>query len=137
MFEFDSGIVCCELPVHPFLHSIPISVPFLEFRVQVQCFAWADAMLCVGKSFAWADAKLCVGRCNALRGRMQCFAWADAMLCVRFRLNWHINVCPILDKRKKGEKTHPTGHLAPRKFLLNQNQRFVPLVHIIPQQGVA
>ncbi len=35
MFEFDSGIVCCELPVHPFLHSIPISVPFLEFRVQV------------------------------------------------------------------------------------------------------
>ena len=35
MFEFDSGIVCCELPVHPFLHSIPIRVPFLEFRVQV------------------------------------------------------------------------------------------------------
>ena len=34
MFEFNSGIICGELPVYPFLHSIPISVPFLEFRVQ-------------------------------------------------------------------------------------------------------
>ena len=40
------------------------------------------------------------------------------MLCVRVGLNWHRKVCPILDKIKGG-KTHPTGHLAPRKFLLN------------------
>ena len=51
MFEFDSGIVCCELPVHPFLHSIPISVPFLEFRVQVfqiinYCCAKIVLLLC-------------------------------------------------------------------------------------------
>ena len=32
--------------------------------------------------FAWADAKLCVGRCKALRGRMQSFALMDAKLCV-------------------------------------------------------
>ena len=40
------------------------------------------------------------------------------MLCVRVGLTWHRKVCPILDKIKGG-KTHPTGHLAPRKFLLN------------------
>ena len=70
------------------------------------------------QSFALADAKLCVGRCKALRGQMQSFAWTIAKLCVRVGLNWHRKVCPILDKIKGG-KTHPTGHLAPRKFLLN------------------
>ncbi|OYP63436.1 hypothetical protein CIL02_01600 [Prevotella sp. P3-122] len=38
-------------------------------RQIVQCFALADAMLCVG-------------RCKALRWRMQSFAMAHAMLCV-------------------------------------------------------
>ncbi len=56
---------------------------------------------------------------NALRWRMQSFALTIAMLCVRVGLNWHRKVCPILDKIKGG-KTHPTGHLAPRKFLLNR-----------------
>ena len=56
---------------------------------------------------------------NALRWRMQSFAWTIAMLCVRVGLNWHRKVCPILDKIKGG-KTHPMGHLAPRKFLLNR-----------------
>ena len=65
-------------------------------------------------------AMLCVGGCKALRGQMQSFAWTIAMLCVRVGLNWHRKVCPILDKIKGG-KTHPTGHLAPRKFLLNHN----------------
>ena len=37
---------------------------------------------------------------------MQSFAWADAKLCVRVGLNWHRNVCPILDKRK-GKKDSP------------------------------
>ena len=50
---------------------------------------------------------------------MQSFALADALLCVRVELNWHRNVCPIQDKIK-GEKTHPTGHFAPRKFLMNR-----------------
>ena len=63
-------------------------------------------------------AMLCVGGCKALRGQMQSFAWTIAMLCVKVGLNWHRKVCPILDKIKGG-KTHPTGHLAPRKFLLN------------------
>ena len=70
------------------------------------------------QSFAWADAKLCMDGCKALRGRLQCFALADAKLCDRVELNGHRKVCPILDKIKGG-KTHPTGHLAPRKFLLN------------------
>ena len=69
-------------------------------------------------------AMLCVGGCKALRWRMQSFAWTIAMLCVRVGLNWHRKVCPILDKIKGG-KTHPTGHLAPRKFLLN---RYPPLL---------
>ena len=34
------------------------------------------------QSFALADAMLCVGSCKALRGRMQSFAMAVAMLCV-------------------------------------------------------
>ena len=84
------------------------------------------------QSFAWADAKLCVGGCNALRWRMQCFALADAMLCVRVGLNWHRNVCPILDKIKGG-KTHHTGHLASRKFLLNQYNQCIQF--IIPKNG--
>ena len=63
-------------------------------------------------------AMLCVGGCKALRGQMQSFAWTVAMLCDRVELNGHRKVCPILDKIKGG-KTHPTGHLAPRKFLLN------------------
>ena len=70
---------------------------------------------------------LCVGGCKALRGQMQCFAWADAKLCVddcnALRESWTElaqKSCPILDKIKGG-KTHPTGHLAPRKFLLNHN----------------
>ena len=33
--------------------------------------------------FAWADAMLCVDTCKALRWHMQCFALAHAMLCVR------------------------------------------------------
>ena len=82
------------------------------------------------QSFAWADAKLCVGRCKALRGRLQSFAWTIAMLCVRVGLNWHRKVCPILDKIKGG-KTHPTGHLAPRKFLLNPYIRSVLNVHCL------
>ena len=64
------------------------------------------------QSFALADAMLCVGGCNALRWRMQSFAMADAMLCVRVWLNWHRNVSPILDKRK-GEKDSPYGALSP------------------------
>ncbi|MCI6462655.1 MAG: hypothetical protein MSA30_04665 [Prevotella sp.] len=32
--------------------------------------------------FALADAKLCVGGCKALRGQMQSFALMDAKLCV-------------------------------------------------------
>ena len=70
-------------------------------------------------------AMLCVGGCKALRGQMQSFAWADAKLCVddcnALRESWTElaqKSCPILDKIKGG-KTHPTGHLAPRKFLLN------------------
>ena len=69
--------------------------------------------------FGGTDAKLCVGSCKALRWLMQSFAWTIAMLCVRVELNWHRNVCPIQDKIK-GEKTHPTGHFAPRKFLMNR-----------------
>ena len=42
-----------------------------HLRWQMQCFALAIAMLCVG-------------RCNALRWQLQCFALADAMLCVSF-----------------------------------------------------
>ena len=42
-----------------------------HLRWQMQCFALADAMLCVGD-------------CNALRWQMQCFALAIAMLCVSF-----------------------------------------------------
>ena len=42
-----------------------------HLRWRLQCFALADAMLCVG-------------RCNALRWRLQCFALAIAMLCVSF-----------------------------------------------------
>ena len=42
-----------------------------HLRWQMQCFALAIAMLCVGG-------------CNALRWRMQCFALAIAMLCVSF-----------------------------------------------------
>ena len=53
--------------------------------------------------FALADAKLCVGGCKALRGQMQCFAWTIAKLCVRVGLNWHRKVCPILDKIKGGQ----------------------------------
>ena len=73
------------------------------------------------QSFAWANAKLYEGGCKALRGLMQSFARTDAKLCVRVGLNWHRNVCPILDKRKR-EKTHPTGHLDPRKFLLSPEE---------------
>ena len=40
-----------------------------HLRWQMQCFALAIAMLCVGS-------------CNALRWQLQCFALADAMLCV-------------------------------------------------------
>ena len=40
-----------------------------HLRWRLQCFALADAMLCVGS-------------CNALRWQLQCFALADAMLCV-------------------------------------------------------
>ena len=67
---------------------------------------------------------------NALRWRMQSFAWADAMLCVRVELNGHRKVCPILDMIKGG-KTHPTGHLAPRKFLLNPYIRSVLNIHCL------
>ena len=67
---------------------------------------------------------------NALRRQMQSFALADAKLCVRVELNWHRKVCPILDKIKGG-KTHPTGHLAPRKFLLNPYIRSVLNVHFL------
>ena len=69
-------------------------------------------------------------KCNALRWRMQSFAWTDAMLCVRVELNGHRKVCPILDKIKGG-KTHPTGHLAPRKFLLNPYIRNVLNIHCL------
>ncbi|OYP58785.1 hypothetical protein CIL02_13695 [Prevotella sp. P3-122] len=67
---------------------------------------------------------------NALHGWLQSFAWADAMLCVRVELNGHRKVCPILDKIKGG-KTHPTGHLAPRKFLLNPYIRNVLNIHCL------
>ena len=67
---------------------------------------------------------------NALRWRMQSFAWADAKLCDRVELNGHRKVCPILDKIKGG-KTHPTGHLAPRKFLLNPYIRSVLNIHCL------
>ena len=40
-----------------------------HLRRQMQCFALAVALLCVGD-------------CNALRWRLQCFALAVAMLCV-------------------------------------------------------
>ena len=70
--------------------------------------------------FGGTDAKLCVGGCKALRWQLQSFALADALLCVRVVLNWQRNVCPIQDKIK-GEKTHPTGHLSSRKFLLPRN----------------
>ena len=73
---------------------------------------------------------LCVGGCKALRGRLQCFALADAKLCVRVELKGHRKVCPILDKIKGG-KTHPTGHLVPRKFLLNPYIRSVLNVHFL------
>ena len=57
---------------------------------------------------------LCVGGCKALRGLMQSFARTDAKLCVRVGLNWHRNVCPILDKRKGGRRTlrvtYPPGN---------------------------
>lgn len=69
--------------------------------------------------FGGTDAKVCVGSCKGLRRQLQSFALADALLCVRVELNWHRNVCPIQDKIK-GEKTHPTGHFAPRKFLMNR-----------------
>ena len=42
--------------------------PAKRLRGRLQCFAWADA-------------KLCVGDCKALRGQMQSFAWTDAKLC--------------------------------------------------------
>ena len=58
---------------------------------------------------------LCVGGCKALRGLMQSFARTDAKLCVRVGLNWHRNVCPILDKRKKG-KDSPYGVLRPKEI---------------------
>ena len=58
---------------------------------------------------------LCVGQCKALRKPMQCFAWADAMLCVSVGLNWHRNVCPILDKIKGG-KDSPYGALSPQEI---------------------
>ena len=58
---------------------------------------------------------LCVGGCKALRGLMQSFARTDAKLCVRVGLNWHRNVCPILDKRKKG-KDSPYGALRPKEI---------------------
>ena len=61
---------------------------------------------------------------------MQSFAWADAKLCVRVEPYGHRKVCPILDKIKGG-KTHPTGHLAPRKFLLNPYIRSVLNVHFL------
>ena len=75
-------------------------------------------------------AMLCVGGCKALRGQMQSFAWTVAMLCDRVELNGHRKVCPILDKIKGG-KTHPTGHLAPRKFLLNPYIRSVLNIHCL------
>ena len=46
---------------------------------------------------------------------MQCFAWADAMLCVSVGLNWHRNVCPILNKIKGG-KDSPYGALSPQEI---------------------
>ena len=58
---------------------------------------------------------LCVGGCKALRGLMQSFARMDAKLCVRVGLNWHRNVCPILDKRK-GKKDSPYGALSPQEI---------------------
>ena len=61
------------------------------------------------QSFALADAMLCVGGCNALRWRMQSFAMAVAKLCVGVGLNWHRNVCPILDKRKGGKDSPLRG----------------------------
>ena len=45
--------------------------PHKHLRWRLQCFALADAMLCVGD-------------CNALRWRLQCFVLAVAMLCVSF-----------------------------------------------------
>ncbi|MDY5184224.1 MAG: hypothetical protein SPK35_11095, partial [Prevotella sp.] len=42
--------------------------------------------------FARADAKLCVGTCNALRWHMQSFAWTVAMLCVWDGKNWLIEI---------------------------------------------
>ena len=65
--------------------------------------------------FAMADAKLCVGECKALRWQIQSFALADAKLCVKVGLNRHRNVCPILDKRK-GEKDSPYGALSPQEI---------------------
>ena len=37
------------------------------------------------------------------------------MLCVRVGLNWHRNVCPILDKIKGG-KDSPYGALSPQEI---------------------
>ena len=88
------------------------------------------------QSFAWADAKLCVSGCKALRERMQSFAWTDAKLCVRVGLNWHWNVCPILDKIK-GKKTHPMGHLAPGYFYWNIITTWVKTVNFISYKATS
>ena len=78
----------------------------------MQCFALADAMLCVGRCnalrwqmqcFAMADAKLCDGTCNALRERLQCFASENGKTGTE-------TVCPIQDKRK-GRKDTQYGSL--------------------------
>ena len=82
-------------------------------RRQMQSFARADAMLCVGKckalrelmqSFAWADAKLCGSGCKALRLR-----WAK--LARKFSVLFWIRV--------NGGKTHLSATVVPRKFLQN------------------
>ena len=56
--------------------------------------------------FAWADAKLCVGRCNALRWLMQSFASEMGKTGTEI-------VSPILDKRK-GRVDSPYGALLPQ-----------------------
>ena len=92
-------------------------------RGRVQCFALADAKLCIGgckalrwrmQCFAWADAKLCVGGCKALRWRLQSFALAVAMLCVRDGKTGMEIVSPILVKTR-GRKDSPYGLLKPQE----------------------
>ena len=67
-----------------------------------QCNALRGQM----QSFALADAMLCVGRCNALRWRMQSFASEMGKTGTEI-------VSPILDKRK-GRVDSPYGALLPQ-----------------------